>query len=156
MGRVTGKPNGRPLFVPTDEQRRQVSMFVGFGLKLPEIAQLIVDPRTQKTISERTVATKFKAELAAGKQTLIARVAASLMRKAMGDGQGAVAAAIFILKTRGGENWRETSRTEITGADGGPVGIYDAADLAKLTDEDLEAVKNVVTKLKGVGQKAAD
>jgi hypothetical protein len=98
---------GRPQFKPTDEHRHQVETLSGLGLKLEEIALLIVNPQTDQPISVNTLRRHFAEELARGKPKMDAQVAQSLVRRAvdMNHPQGATC-AIFYLKTRAG--WRET------------------------------------------------
>lgn len=52
---------------------------------------------------------------------------------------GDTASIIFYLKTRAG--WKETSRTELTGANGGAVKVENAIDLSGVSLENLKAAK---------------
>ncbi len=52
---------------------------------------------------------------------------------------GDTASIIFYLKTRAG--WKETSRTELTGANGGAVKVESAIDLSGVSLENLKAAK---------------
>jgi hypothetical protein len=54
---------GRHRFEPTKEQRDFVSAMAGFRMTLPEIASLIIDPQTGKSISRVTLIRKFQHEL---------------------------------------------------------------------------------------------
>jgi hypothetical protein len=60
-GNVHG--GGRHRFEPTNEQRAFVSTMAGFRMTLPEIASLIIDPHTNKSISRITLIRKFHTEL---------------------------------------------------------------------------------------------
>lgn len=134
----------RRPFEPTDEQRRQVEAFAGYGLPQEEMCGLIVNPTTGRPITLKTLLKHFRAELDTGMARANARVAESLFRQATGapaqyDAEGrqvraeqppVVAASIFWLKARAG--WKERDVHELTGADGGPIEIDDAR--AKLAD----------------------
>lgn len=52
---------------------------------------------------------------------------------------GDTASIIFYLKTRAG--WKETNRTELTGANGGAVKVENAIDLSGVSLENLKAAK---------------
>lgn len=89
---------GRPRFEPTDARRELVSALAACGVRQEIIASRIgIDPKTLRR--------SFRRELKEGKQDACAVVAESLFRMATGTGRGAVAAAIFWLKTQAG--WRE-------------------------------------------------
>lgn len=47
--------------------------------------------------------------------------------------------AIFLLKAHRPEKYRETVRSELTGADGGPIRTESKLDLSGMTDEQLRA-----------------
>lgn len=86
-------------FKPTPEHRKQVESLAGFGIIEPEIARFLgIDPKTLRKY--------FADELATGHIKANAAVAQSLYKKALGDGNQSVTAAIFFLKTRAG--WKET------------------------------------------------
>lgn len=91
-------PGGRPPYSPTDKERGMVRTMTGFGIPKHEIARLL-------KIDGKTLNKHFDQELATGQTEATAKVAASLFRKATGDGQGSVVAAIFWLKCRAG--WRD-------------------------------------------------
>lgn len=67
-------------------------------------------------VSEDTLQRYFPRELATGRLDVISQVANKLVEKAL---DGDTACMTFFLKTQAG--WRETNRTELTGADGAPV-----------------------------------
>jgi hypothetical protein len=54
---------------------------------------------------------------------------------------------IFLLKAHAPAKYRETTRHEITGANGGAVQVARRPDLAALTTEDLVALEALVAKL---------
>lgn len=136
---------GRPPFKPTDDQREQVEAYVSYGATHEEIAELI-------GVTPKTLRAHFRAELDRGSLKANMKVAGSVFRQAVGapavyDENGQCireeqkpifAASAFWMKCRAG--WRETSRMELTGKDGGPV---ETIDLSKATDEQLKALEDV-------------
>lgn len=86
-----------------------------------------------------------------GKAKAIREVAGGLLDKAK---SGNLSAAIFYLKTRAG--WRETNRTELTGADGKPIQAdiggkkNVTVDLSTKTTEELLAFRKGLEILKDV------
>ena len=110
-GTTHKKKGGQPPFVPTKEQRTQVEMLLGCGLTYKEIATVTINPRTNSGISTKTLQQHFVDELQSGQAKVKGMVIGSLVRKACGKGPGAVAAAIFLCKTRYG--FRETQHVEI-------------------------------------------
>ena len=100
---------GRPPFVPTDADRKQVEALSGYGLPVHQIAALI-----QGGISVDTLYEHFSEEMVSGKAKANSQVAQTLFKKAMA---GDTAAAIWWSKSQ--LRWSE--RHEITGADGGPI-----------------------------------
>jgi hypothetical protein len=85
----------------------RIEALAGFGLTSAEIAHVL-------GMSESALLACYSGLIESGRIKTNARVAESLFRKATGDGQGAVAAAIFWLKTRA--RWKETSVEELAPA----------------------------------------
>ena len=82
----------------------------GFGVPETDIAKVLsVDPKTLRK--------HFRVELDVGHIEASAKVAASLYRRATGDGRDAVIASIFWLKCRAG--WREQDGRDHTDRQGG-------------------------------------
>lgn len=81
---------------------RRVEALAGFGLSAEDIARIF-------GLTPDTVEDLFARELEGGQIKANARVAESLYRMALGDGRGAVTAAIFWLKTRA--RWKEEPRS---------------------------------------------
>lgn len=104
--------SGRPEFKPTKDQRTLVGIMAGCGFKHELIAERV-------GIDDKTLRKHFRAELDEGKANANAIVAQSLFKKATGDGSQSVTAAIFWMKTQAG--WKETSVSEVSGADGAPL-----------------------------------
>lgn len=101
---------GRPAYVFTAEERRQVEALAGFGLRQPEIASLVRDGIDYKTLVDH-----FAVELERGVAKANARVSQTLFEKATKDKD--TTAMIWWTKSR----MRWTERHEITGADGGAI-----------------------------------
>jgi len=104
-GRKPRKPQKRNVagvyvpYEPTDDDRLKVRRFKAFGLTDEQVAHGM-------DISVDTLTRHYPKELEFGLSTIIANVASSLYAKALSAKHPqAVAAAIFILKTRGG--WSE-------------------------------------------------
>lgn len=104
---------GRPAFVPTDDERKQVEALSGYGLPQDQIAILI-----RGGIHLDTLRTHFSTELVSGKAKANGQIGKTLFQKAMG---GDTAAMIWWSKSQ--MRWAETQKHEHTGADGGEVVI---------------------------------
>jgi len=102
---------GRPAFVPTDAERKQVEALSGYGLPIDQIAVLVRDG-----IHVDTLRAHFATELVSGKGKANGQVGKTLFQKAMG---GDTAAMIWWSKTQ--MRWAETQKHEVTGADGAPL-----------------------------------
>ena len=121
---------------PTDKDRKQVSLMAGIGLTHNQIAKII-------GISDETLRKYYDKELEVSAAMMNAQVAQNLYSIATSKGAGAVASAIFWMKTRGG--WREVERKEITGKDGAPIAINtNKLDVSQLDDEQLEALETAL------------
>ena len=103
---------GRPPYQRDERIARQVEAMAGYGIPLAKIAKVV-------GLSENTMRKYYLDEIDLGATKANAKVIESLFRKATGDGQGAVAAAIFWAKTRCG--WKETMVSELTGPGGGAI-----------------------------------
>jgi hypothetical protein len=113
----------RPSFSPTADQRELVEQLAAFGIPQAEIATFI-KTKDGKTITDRTLRTHFKAELASGTVKATVKVAKGLFKNATTPTEshpgGNPTSQIFWLKTRG--RWKEAPQAvEVTGAGGGPV-----------------------------------
>jgi hypothetical protein len=102
---------GRPKFVPTDPERKQVEHLSGVGLPIDQIAILVRDG-----IHVETLRAHFSNELTAGKAKANSQVGKTLFQKAM---DGDTTAMIWWSKTQ--MRWAETQKHELTGADGAPL-----------------------------------
>jgi hypothetical protein len=129
---------GRPAFEPTENERKQVEAFSGYGLPLDQIAVLIRDG-----ISVDTLTTHFSNELVSGKAKANAGVGRTLHQKAMA---GDTTAAIWWSKTQ--MRWRETQQMEHTGKDGAPIAVA-SVDFKNLSDAELATMQALMTKAKG-------
>lgn len=104
---------GRPAFVPTDEERKQVEALSGYGLPQEQIAILV-----RGGIHINTLREHFSTELVSGKAKANGQVGKTLFQKAMA---GDTAAMIWWSKAQ--MRWAETQKHEHTGADGSPIEI---------------------------------
>jgi hypothetical protein len=120
---------GRPPFVPTDADRKQVEALSGYGLPVHQIAALI-----QGGISVDVLYDHFRDEMVSGKAKANSQVAQTLFKKAM---SGDTAAAIWWSKSQ----LRWTERHEIVGADGGPIKTENATTV---TLDPGEAYKRLI------------
>jgi hypothetical protein len=102
---------GRPAFVPTDPERKQVEALSGYGLPIEQIAVLVRDG-----IHVDTLRAHFATELVSGKAKANGQVGKTLFQKVMA---GDTTAAIWWSKTQ--MRWAETQKHELTGADGVPL-----------------------------------
>ena len=106
------KKNGRPSHKPTAEQRKLVTDLVLAGMPQKEIAEVL-------DIGHMTLKEHYKDELSKNKWKRLNGVAKNIYKWAMEE--NCRASAFFIMKTQGG--WREVSRMEHTGEDGGGIKV---------------------------------
>ena len=102
---------GRPAFVPTDAERKQVEALSGYGLPIEQIGALV-----RNGIHVDTLRAHFSTELVSGKSKANAQVGKTLFQKVMA---GDTTAAIWWSKTQ--MRWKETQQHELTGANGVPL-----------------------------------
>ena len=107
--RRTGRPRS---WEPTNKQRHFIAVAAAAGLNHNEIAGAV-------GITRHVLERRCGKELEDGPATMNGRVAHKLFQKCM---KGDTVSLLFWSKTRLG--WRETNRTEHTGADGGPI-VYE-------------------------------
>lgn len=140
MSEEPKRGRGRPAYEPTEKDRKQVLAMAGIGLTHDQIAKIMA-------ISDETLRKYYPNELETGLSRMNAMVAQNLFSIATSKGQGSVAAACFWLKTRA--RWHEVSRTEHTGADGGPVQIAtQTIDASELNAEERDAVRQALMNAK--------
>jgi hypothetical protein len=102
---------------PTAVTRTKVETAAGFGIAQEHIADML-------GCTEKTLRKHYAKELIVGTPNLINKVAAALFKKASGRKMDhpAVVAAIYLLKARGGQAWRDNHSTvEHLGKDGNPL-----------------------------------
>ena len=104
--KATGKPNGRPGYKPTEDDRRTVSLMCAVGIPHEGIALCIGD----SGIDDKTLRKHFPRELATSKIKAHTKVGGVVFQEAM-KGQGW--ACNLYSKTQMG--WKDTSVTEHTG-----------------------------------------
>jgi hypothetical protein len=120
---------GRPAFVPTDAERKQVEAMSGYGLPIEQIAVLVRDG-----IHVETLRAHFGAELLSGKAKANSGVGRTLFQKAM---SGDTAAMIWWSKTQ--MRWKDVQHHELTGKDGGPIETV-SLDVTKLSTDALAQI----------------
>tara|TARA_R110000851_G_scaffold120002_1_gene248108 strand:- start:41909 stop:42553 length:645 start_codon:yes stop_codon:yes gene_type:complete len=100
-------------FEATPEQQTQVETLAGLGMRVDEIAVMVINPTTLAPISETTLRRHFERELTLGPAKANAKVAGSLFKMATGTSgvKRDKTAAIFWAKARMG--WRETQHVEV-------------------------------------------
>ena len=122
---------------PTEKDRKQVTLMAGIGLTHDQIAKVI-------GVSDETLRKYYEKELETAAAMMNAQVAQNLFSIATGKGAGAVASAIFWMKTRGG--WREVERKEITGKDGAPIQLEArrTINLDALDEDTLQQIEHAL------------
>lgn len=100
-------------FKPTQTQREQVELMAGRGLPKYLICSLIGDG-----IDNDTMKKYFAKELVTGKAKMAMRLSERLIEKAL---DGDTNALIWYSKAQLG--WKDCSKLELTGNDGGPIQI---------------------------------
>ena len=96
-----GKKDGRPVFIPTEDQKFLVTMMSSTGIPHERQAKAI-------GVNSKTLRKYFKKELQVGRNRAHAEIAGALYKRAI---DGNVPAQIFYLKTQAG--WREAQRLEL-------------------------------------------
>jgi hypothetical protein len=104
--KATGKPNGRPSYEPTDDDRKTVSLMCAVGIPHEGIALCIGD----SGIDDKTLRKHFPRELATSKIKANVRISGVIYNAALA---GNMTAASLWAKTQMG--WKETSVQEHTG-----------------------------------------
>ncbi len=126
---------GRPKFEPTPAQRVTALALKAAGSPHAVIASIMEIPL-------RTFDRHFKREIAQGHEEVTARIAHGLIGRALGGDNDA---AKFFLRTRAG--W--TTRTEVTGAEGGPI------DIRNISTDQLTAALIAFAESDGAGEDGA-
>lgn len=138
------RKSGRPPHIADEKTKKQVAMMVGFGITQPQIATIL-------GVSEDTLQRHYRDELDTGAAKANMQVANNLFSIATSKGSGAVAAAIFWMKTRA--RWREVDRLEVSGPDGGPIQTETKSlDVSRLSREEREALKRTLLIALGEGE----
>ena len=97
---------------PTETDRELVSKLAGLGISRDQIAASV-----QKGISVSTLCRHYPEELVKGEAQANTKVAQALFNRASSGKD--TNASVWWTKAR--MKWREVSRSEVTGPDGGPV-----------------------------------
>lgn len=136
------KPTGRKPFVPTTANRLLVRKLAKAGWSQDQIAEGM-------GVSDETLRKYFRYELDMGNIEMCSTIESTLFEIATNaEHKSCVAAATVLLKAKGGDEYRETKRTEITGADGGPleqrIQNVDVIDTSKLSFEERDTLAKIL------------
>lgn len=107
---------GNKPYVPSDADRQRVRLMAVAGIVQEDIARVIGIP-------ERTMRRHFREELDLALIEANAKVAGNLFMMATGPRNEKATAQAAIWWTKARMGWRDTTRVEQTGADGGPLQI---------------------------------
>ncbi len=124
---------GRPKKLIDERALKEIERMASLGMSQPDICLVL-------GISESTLLRRKKDQvgvlhaLKKGRAEGLQKVAGALMKAAM---SGSVAAGIFILKAQYG--WKETSRTELTGAKGRAI-KHEHQNIRDLSENQLEEI----------------
>ena len=132
------RPVGNPPHEPTPKDRAYVESLTGYGIDQAQIASML-------KIDLKTLRKHYRDELDNGTAKANAAVAQSLYKKAVGDGNQAVTAAIFWMKTRA--RWKTTDTLEHTGRNGGPVMVADLSKLKGMTETELDVLERALIQI---------
>ena len=102
---------GRPPYQPTKEGRQMVTVFRANGVDVGDIAH-------QLGIDKKTLYAYFSEELAHGKATIVSRIGAQVIKRALAGDNSMI---VFYLKNHGGDAWKDKQRLEHTGPNGAPL-----------------------------------
>jgi hypothetical protein len=94
-----GKRHSQPAHVPSVQTRKKVKQLAAAGLKVETICSIM-------EFSPGTLSRHYRHEFNTGKGEVVARIASSLVQKALTPGPFQHVCQMFYLKTQGG--WRET------------------------------------------------
>jgi len=124
---------------PTDLTYAQVTNLCELGMTQTQIAKIL-------HISEPTLRKYYRQELDIGDAKSTAAVAQNMLNIAKDPNhKSAAMVGMFWLKTKGG--WRETTKLEHTGADGGPIQLEARAatiDPRILTPEQRDSLREIM------------
>jgi transcriptional regulator with XRE-family HTH domain len=133
---------GRKAFEPTMANRLLVRKLARAGWSQDDIAEGM-------GVSDETLRKYFRYELDMGNLEMCSTIESTLYEIATDkEHKSCVPAATVLLKAKGGEEYRETKRTEITGADGGPlqqqIQSVDVIDASKLSFEERDTLTKIL------------
>ena len=147
------KTGGRKPFEPTPANRLMVTKLAALGWSHEQIAECL-------GVSDVTMRKYMADDLLRGNMQLVADIEATLLEIATDkEHKACVPAATLLLKAKGGNEYRETKRTEITGADGGPlqqqIQQIDAIDSSKLSMEERDALAKILETATDISEEQA-
>lgn len=127
-------------YIPTDRERHAVGELAALGFTREQVARVL---NISTTLLDRT----FDTEMFLGRMEKIASVSQTMFAVATDPtNKGVVSAGKYILATQGGPQWRETTRQEITGADGKAIAVAAdrTVDPALLSDEQRTNLRDIL------------
>ena len=142
MSKKKYQKTGRKPFEPTMANRLLVRKLARANWSQDEIAAGL-------GVSDETLRKYFRYELDMGNLEMCSTIESTLYDIATNaEHKSCVAAATVLLKAKGGDEYRETKRTEITGADGGPlqqqIQNVDVIDASKLSFEERDTLTKIL------------
>lgn len=136
---LSPKKRGPKPHIPNESSRNAVLHYCGLGMTQPQICQLM-------GFSRSTLVKNYRHELDVGEAKMTINVANNLYSMATDrDHRSSAASAMFWMKARAG--WRETNRTEVTGANGGAIkteGSAHTIDASQLSPEQRDALRQMI------------
>jgi hypothetical protein len=106
-------PGAKP-YEPSEHERKQVAAMAAIGIPQEDIALFI-------GIDAKTLKSHFDEDLRLGSTRANAQVGGNLFKAATGDPTDKACVTAMIWWTKARMNWRDSTRVEQTGADGGPI-----------------------------------
>lgn len=121
-------------YVPSQAERVRVEKLTAFGLTVQQARQLLINPATEKPLSDTTFERVFKRELNIGRDAMTEKIRGNLARIASTGSSSAAVSAIKLWLTL--IEGRRNPDTELTGPNGGPIQVE---DVTKLTADERAA-----------------
>jgi len=139
---------GRPEYAPTDTQRAMVESAAAYGVPQADIAECL-------DISVNTLVKHFRDELISGKFKVHVKAGSTVVKMLDSkDERVALESAKWYTARRMG--WKETTVTENTGKDGGPIEVRDTSAVDLIREQIASATERLEDKTGGNGAETAD
>ena len=140
-------PGGRPPFVPTADQRRNVEALIALGITQAEICNLVL--HRDKPITEKTLRRHFRQEISQGDIKLKARIGSFMIATIEGRDPPTgmtkieseqVRGSMLALFMRARMGWKERTVTELEGSEDKPIKIIQENDVRRQLSEALDDI----------------